>query len=618
MTGKRTSLFQGPKASESSDDRKRLSRTAKNEIILNLQQSLTDTQERYRLLFESMSNGVAIYMPVKNGSDFLLIDMNRAAQKIDRLDKSKIVGRSIMEIYPNIKDYGLLDIFQKVLKTGRPVNHPVKKYTDQRLDGWRDHFVYKLTTGEIVTVFSDETKRKKAEERHRQVQGKFRALVENAPDCIFIKDRSLRFTYVNPAMENLVGLPLGQIKGLRAIDLYGKESARQLHEWDRRVLSGETIEEEHSRVVKGIPMTFHDIRAPIRNDSGKIVGLCGISRDVTGRRTLGSVDGLDPSEYSSETMKETLNKASIATKSNSAVLLLGESGSGKDFMARWIHDHSARSDGPFFAINCAAIPHDLAESELFGHEQGAFTGSRARKRGLLELAEGGTLLLNEIGELSLQVQSKLLTFLDTRTFMRVGGERTIHIDARIMAATHRNLMDELENGNFLKALYYRISVIPIEVPPLRLRSDDIPNIAKSLMAKLVKEMNLDWSPRISDLDTIKLQEYNWPGNIRELRNVLERSIMLSRGKGFKVALDNDCKPAEGISVLFDPKKIKSLKELSGELICSIVKQTVSDCSGNKKEAARLLKVSRDTIHRYLRLANSKHSSDTTRYEDAEI
>jgi len=200
-------------------------------------------------------------------------------------------------------------------------------------------------------------------------------------------------------------------------------------------------------------LIFHDSRVPLRNGEGETHGICIVSRDITNRlKALQEVQIIDR-DYPSEAMRIALRKAQRAASVDSLVLLLGESGSGKDHLARWIHDHSPRSCGPFFAINCAAVSNELAESELFGHEPGAFTGARTRKRGLLELAEGGTLLMNEIGELPLSLQAKLLTFLDSKSFLRVGGDKHIRIDARLMAATHRNLETEVAEGRFLEALF---------------------------------------------------------------------------------------------------------------------------------------------------------------------
>ena len=183
-------------------------------------------------------------------------------------------------------------------------------------------------------------------------------------------------------------------------------------------------------------------------------------------------------------------------------------------MARFIHDNSRRASGPFVAINCAAIPPELAESELFGHEAGAFTGAKRRKRGLLELAEGGTLLLNEIGELPLHLQAKLLTFLDTRSFTRVGGEKSVTVSARLIAATNRHLEEEVAKGRFRHDLYYRLNVLSIRVPPLKERIEDIPALVRQIISHLDQELQLPRVPSISAPDMAKLSRTKWPGNVR--------------------------------------------------------------------------------------------------------
>ena len=221
----------------------------------------------------------------------------------------------------------------------------------------------------------------------------------------------------------------------------------------------------------------------------------------------------------------------------SVILLLGESGAGKDYLAKYIHERSNYSSGSYFSINCAAVPLELAESELFGHEAGAFTGAGRRKRGLLELAEGGTLLLNEVGELSPALQAKFLTFLDTRTFTRVGGQQNIRVNARILAATNRDLQHEISIGRFRADLYYRLNVFSIRVPPLRERIEDLPILVAELLSILAKELQMSFSPELTVGEMAKLYNYHWPGNIRELRNVLERAVILSGGGTIKVDIE---------------------------------------------------------------------------------
>ena len=213
-------------------------------------------------------------------------------------------------------------------------------------------------------------------------------------------------------------------------------------------------------------MTFLETRIPLRDDAGDIVGIFTISRDITERKRIEFLPSESDIACSSEAMKSTLRMAHAAAQNDSTILLLGESGSGKDYLARYIHNRSKRAGGPYFSVNCAAISLELAESELFGHERGSFTGAQGRKRGLVELAEGGTLLLNEIGELSLPLQAKLLTFLDTMKFTRVGGEKEISVNLRLIAATNRDLEKEVEAGRFRKDLFYRINVLCHNGPSL--------------------------------------------------------------------------------------------------------------------------------------------------------
>ncbi|MBI5252118.1 MAG: sigma-54-dependent Fis family transcriptional regulator [Desulfomonile tiedjei] len=297
-------------------------------------------------------------------------------------------------------------------------------------------------------------------------------------------------------------------------------------------------------------------------------------------------------EYPSEAMRNALTQARHAASSDSIVLLLGESGSGKDFLTRYIHDRSRRANGPFFAINCAAVAPELAESELFGHEPGAFTGARGRKRGLLELAEGGTLLLNEIGELSMPMQAKLLTFLDTRSFTRVGGEAHIPVNARLIAATNKELDKEVARGGFRSDLYYRLNVLSIRIPPLRRRMEDLPMLVREILAQLSDELGL-LKPIEADARTLaKLSEYNWPGNVRELRNVLERGLMLSDSGRINLSSMGVDDHQEDWSYVVNFPVRKSIHDVTREVKKSLVFEALRRSGGSKQGAARLLGISR--------------------------
>ncbi len=218
----------------------------------------------------------------------------------------------------------------------------------------------------------------------------------------------------------------------------------------------------------------------------------------------------------------------MAAPSNSRVLITGESGSGKEVVARLLHGLSGRTDKPFVEVNCAAIPHELIESELFGHEKGSFTGASEKKKGKFELADGGTLFLDEIGDMSVQTQAKVLRVIETQEFQRVGGGVNIKVDVRIIAATNKNLNEEVEKGTFRNDLYFRLNVIPILVPPLRERKEDIPLLVELFTQILGAEYGQ--APKKVSSDALKaLQKHDWPGNIRELRNLIERLVIMTPG-----------------------------------------------------------------------------------------
>ena len=468
----------------------------------------------------------------------------------------------------------------------------------------------------VAGTYLDITERKRAEDALRVSEERFRAIFDGAQDMIFMMDSNLKYTQVNPAMAKLLGLDVSEIIGRKPRDIYGEDIGRQLRLLDLRVLGGESIEREHTVRMNGVSLTLNTVLRPLHNADGKIVGVFGISRDVTERaRALPTPKAFFES-YPSEAMRATMREARSAAASDGTVLLQGESGSGKDYLARWIHDHSKRALGPYFSLNCAAISRELAESELFGHERGAFTGARGRKRGLLELAEGGTLLLNEIGELPLSLQSKLLTFLDTRSFLRVGGEKPINVNARIISATNRSLDNEVEEGRFLSALFYRINVLGITVPPLRDRIEDIPVLLEEIMSRLAVELQLTHLPYVDPAFVIALTRYNWPGNVREFRNALERSLMLSDGHSLSLTLPSVKASSEDWShVCGFPLQERTLHDVTDEVIKSLVLEALRRCEGNRSCAAQMLGIARDSLYRHMKRFGIKSENRTADEDD---
>ena len=282
----------------------------------------------------------------------------------------------------------------------------------------------------------------------------------------------------------------------------------------------------------------------------------------------------------------------IAASPASTVLLTGESGTGKDLAAKVLHYASNRAARPFMNITCSALPEALLESELFGHERGAFTDARQQKRGLFEVADGGTVFLDEIGEMVPGLQAKLLRFLEDKTFKRVGGSADIHVDVRVVAATNRNLEDEVKRGKFREDLYYRLNVLPIALPPLRARADDIPR----LVHYFIDNYNDEFRKRIRRIapETMKrLQSYGWPGNIRELRNAIERAMLLSDGDELS---DADFPLATGVAPrLGDGVQLPAHGIDLEQLERSLVVQALERSGWNQTRAATLLGVNRDQI-----------------------
>jgi len=283
-------------------------------------------------------------------------------------------------------------------------------------------------------------------------------------------------------------------------------------------------------------------------------------------------------------MSQAIETAQKAATSKSTVLLLGESGTGKEVFARAIHNWSERKDEPFIAINCAGLSKELLESELFGHEKGAFTGAHQLKKGKMELAQGGTVFLDEVGDISAELQTKLLRFLQERELERVGGTQPIPVDVRVIAATNRDLASSIKDGRFREDLYYRLNVIPIPLPPLRERKEDIPVLAQFFLRRFALETKKSFTG-ITEGAEAGLLAYAWPGNVRELANVIERAAVL--GQGPDVSL-HDLPPriagAEGES----PSNSLSYRHALEAARREVITRALAHTQGNRAAAARLL------------------------------
>lgn len=358
--------------------------------------------------------------------------------------------------------------------------------------------------------------------------------------------------------------------------------------------------------VKTIKLGAYDfVEKPFNIDKLKILvakalETVSLRKEVSQFRSQLSLKyGFDSIIGQSEEMQKIFEIIKKITKSDATTIMLqGESGTGKDLVAKVIHYQSSRGDRPFMEINCTALPETLIESELFGYERGAFTDAKAMKKGLFELADGGTIYLDEIGDMKPSTQAKLLKVIEGKMFKRIGGVKDIIVDVRIIAATNKNLSEEVKNGNFREDLYYRLKVIPVFILPLRERQSDIPVLAKYF----INEFNREFKKNLKGIskETEKyFKEYPWPGNVRELKNIIERAMILESEEDYilpehlpieftsgEVATAN----VKNIGIKIPPGGL-DIEEVEKELI----RQAVDITRGNQTKAARLLNITRDAL-----------------------
>jgi len=296
----------------------------------------------------------------------------------------------------------------------------------------------------------------------------------------------------------------------------------------------------------------------------------------------------------SPAMRQLKEKIAKAAVSDGRVLIFGESGTGKELIARALHNQSNRRNNPFIEVNCAAIPLDLIESELFGHEKGSFTGAFESRKGKFELAHGGTLFLDEIGDMSLTTQAKVLRVIETQEFQRVGGSRKIKVDVRIIAATNKDLEEEIKNGRFRQDLFFRLNVIPMHVPPLRERKEDIPLLVNHFLKMFARQYGQKVK-NISQSALKALMEYDWPGNVRELKNTIERFVIMSSSDVIETV---DFSPSQVMK--FSYTSFRTLREAREQFERDFITQKLRENNWNISKTADELEIERSNLHRKIK------------------
>jgi PAS domain S-box-containing protein len=403
-----------------------------------------------------------------------------------------------------------------------------------------------------------EKERMRAEQQLRASEARFRDLFENAPNAYLVVGTDGRILYANRRLADLLGYPVQELVGAVIHSFMpdtpaGKTRSLEVY---RKHLAGEAVSgwELELRRKDGRPLWVNVWMEPGRGEDGSVQASRSFFVDITDRvlaererarlqeqnvylqEEIKSIQNCEQIIGRSQALMEVLANVGRVAPTDASVLVTGETGTGKELIARAIHSTSKRKDRPFIRVNCAALPSGLVESELFGHEKGAFSGAIARRLGRFELADGGTIFLDEVGELPADAQVKLLRVLQEREFDRVGGDTPIRVDVRVIAATNRNLLKEVREKTFREDLFYRLNVFPILIPPLRERQDDIPLLVHFLIKKFALRIGKHLE-RVTPVTMQRLMQYSWPGNIRELENVLERAAILATSDALEIGPD---------------------------------------------------------------------------------
>ena len=580
-----------------------------------MKDSPSTSETTYKQIIEYTQNPVGLV-----DRDYIYRYVNEPYSQALNKPINEIIGRPVPDLLGN-------ELFETTVKPHYQrcfAGETVEYQAWFELPGWGRRFMdvryypFRDATGQVsaaVVNVHDITAIKQLEEKLEETEERFRAFMDNTPASIYIKDEHDKHIYANLATFSGVGKKPEELLGATTYDLWPKEIAKRLVELDRRVREGDTprITEEWQNTREGDKRWRKDIKFPIRLASGKKL-LGGIAIDITEikqsetnlRKAYDEISRLkerleqenvylrDEIELRhkheeiigrSGPVKEMLSLAEQVASTDTTVLILGETGTGKELLARAIHRLSLRRNRTMVMVNCAALPATLIESELFGREKGAYTGAMSRQTGRFEIANGSTLLLDEISEMPFELQAKLLRVLQEGKFERLGSSKTIRSDARIIASTNRDLVKAVRDGRFREDLYYRLNVFSINVPPLRDRIEDLPLLVWTFVKEFTRTMGKTIE-KIPQKDIDRLQQYMWPGNIRELKNLVENAMIISNSKTLRLHVPID----PMVKINTDLK----LADVERKHIRNVLKQTSWKVSG-KNGAAELLGLKPTTL-----------------------
>ncbi|MFQ5865758.1 MAG: sigma 54-interacting transcriptional regulator [bacterium] len=573
------------------------------------EKALRESEERFRKIFDHSNDLIFVIDPERDR----ILDANSQANRTLGYSRKELLSMSISAIHPNEMPK-FLHFAQSVLEHG---------------SGWTDELTCLTKSGSslpaeisaslidldgkpyILALVRDITERKKAEQALRESEERLSRILESAMDAIITINQDKCIVLFNEAAEKVFRCPSAEAIG-QPLDRYlseslsnlitnymkafGKRKKSKQYMWAaegltaRRADGGEfpieaTISQVEVSGQKLYTVILRDIneRKKAEAELNKLqLQNIYLQEEIRTEYNFGEIVG------ASEAIKEVFQNIERVAATDSIVLLTGETGTGKELIAHAIHKSSKRQNNVLVKVNCSVLPSGLVESELFGHEKGAFTGATSRKKGRFELADGGTIFLDEIGELTLETQTKLLRVLQEQEFERVGGTQTIKVNVRVIAATNRNLEEAVKHGAFRADLFYRLNIFPLHVPALRERIDDIPLLTNYFVRRFARRMG----KRIESINheaMKQLMSYDWPGNVRELANVLERAVILCDGGVLKPEhIDISVKRSvteEGIFTLEDAERHHILRAL----------EKTGGVVGGPKGAANLLGINRSTL-----------------------